>query len=71
MNALSDPCARIFLLSYMSAFTSLAGHILGSHPQVNGYQEMYLGYEDAAAGSAAGGVQTRRFGYGGRALMNK
>ena len=49
MNALSDPYARIFLLSHMRAFTSLAGHILGSHPQINGYYEMHLSYEDAAA----------------------
>ena len=39
---------RIFLLSHMRAFTSLAGHILGSHPQVNGYYEMQISYEDAA-----------------------
>ena len=44
-----DPYARIFLLSHMRAFTSLAGHILGSHPQINGYYEMHLSYEDAAA----------------------
>ena len=44
-----DPYARIFLLSHMRAYTSLAGHILGSHPQINGYYEMHLGYEDAAA----------------------
>ena len=31
----------------MRAYTSLAGHILGSHPQINGYYEMHLGYEDA------------------------
>ncbi|MHB1092400.1 hypothetical protein [Thiobacillus sp.] len=41
--------ARIFLLSHMRAYTSLAGHILGSHPQINGYYEMHLSYEDAAA----------------------
>jgi hypothetical protein len=41
--------ARIFLLSHMRAFTSLAGHILGSHPQINGYYEMHLSYEDASA----------------------
>jgi hypothetical protein len=46
---LPDPYARIFLLSHMRACTSLAGHILGSHPQINGYYEMHLGYEDAAA----------------------
>ena len=40
---------RIFLLSHMRAFTSLAGHILGSHPQINGYYEMHISYEDASA----------------------
>ena len=44
-----DPYARIFLLSHMRALTSLAGHILGSHPQINGYYEMHLSYEDASA----------------------
>jgi len=38
VNAVSDPYARIFLLSHMRAFTSLAGHILGSHPQINGWR---------------------------------
>lgn len=47
--ATSDSYARIFLLSHMRAYTSLAGHILGSHPQINGYYEMHLSYEDAAA----------------------
>lgn len=46
---MSDPYARIFLLSHMRAYTSLAAHILGSHPQINGYYEMHLGYEDASA----------------------
>ena len=45
----SDDYARIFLLSHMRAFTSLLGHILGSHPQINGYFEMHLSYEDASA----------------------
>jgi len=40
---------RIYLLSRMRAFTSLAGHILGSHPQINGYYEMHLSYQHAAA----------------------
>ena len=44
-----DPHARIFLLSHMRAFTSLAGHVLGSHPQINGYYEMHISYEDASA----------------------
>lgn len=33
----------------MRAYTSLAGHILGSHPQINGYYEMHISYEDASA----------------------
>jgi hypothetical protein len=41
--------SRIFLLSHMRAYTSLAGHILGSHPRINGYYEMHISYEDAAA----------------------
>lgn len=48
MNA-SRPLSRIFLLSHMRAFTSLAGHILGSHPQINGYYEMHISYRDASA----------------------
>ncbi len=48
-NDPSEHHARIFLLSHMRAFTSLAGHILGSHPQINGYYEMHISYEDAAA----------------------
>ena len=49
MNASSEPLSRIFLLSHMRAFTTLAGHILGSHPEINGYYEMHISYEDAAA----------------------
>ena len=49
MNTPSERYARIFLLSHMRAFTSLAGHILGSHPQINGYYEMHISYADAAA----------------------
>jgi hypothetical protein len=33
----------------MRAFTTLAGHILGSHPEINGYYEMHISYEDASA----------------------
>lgn len=44
-----DRYSRIFLLSHMRAFTSLAGHILGSNPAINGYFEMHLSYEDASA----------------------
>jgi len=49
MNATSERHARIFLLSHMRAFTSLAGHILGSHPLINGYYEMHISYEDPSA----------------------
>jgi hypothetical protein len=41
--------SRIFLLSHMRARTSLAGHILGSHPQINGYFELHISYEDASS----------------------
>jgi len=41
--------SRIFLLSHMRAFTSLAGHILGSHPAINGYFEMHISYDDVSA----------------------
>ena len=44
-----DSYSRIFLLSHMRAFTSLTGHILGSNPEINGYYEMHLSYEDASA----------------------
>jgi hypothetical protein len=49
LSASPAPYARIFLLSHMRAFTSLAGHILGSHPRINGYYEMHISYEDASA----------------------
>jgi len=35
---------HIFLLSHMRANTSLMSHILGSHPEINGYYEMHLSY---------------------------
>jgi hypothetical protein len=41
--------SRIYLLSHMRAFTSLAGHILGSHPEINGYFEMHISYDEASA----------------------
>lgn len=42
---MTQPYSRIFLLSHMRAYTSLFGHILGSHPQINGYYEMHLSYD--------------------------
>lgn len=35
---------HIFLLSHMRANTSLFGHLIGSHPRVEGYYEMHIGY---------------------------
>lgn len=35
---------NIFLFSHMRANTSLFGHILGSHPAIEGYYEMHIGY---------------------------
>jgi len=35
---------NVFLLSHMRANTSLFGHLLGSHPQIEGYYEMHIGY---------------------------
>ncbi len=49
MNPMAGDYSRIFLLSHMRAFTSLAGHILGSHPAINGYFEMHISYDDATA----------------------
>lgn len=42
--ALLRPYGRIFLLSHMRAYTSLFGHILGSHPEIDGYYELHIGY---------------------------
>ncbi len=46
---MSGVLPRIFLLSHMRAYTSLAGHILGSHPCISGYFELHLSYEGPAA----------------------
>ena len=49
INATKERLGRIFLLSHMRAYTSLAGHILGSHPEINGYYEMHISYENPVA----------------------
>ena len=36
---LLTPLEPILLLSHMRANTSLFGHILGTHPEINGYHE--------------------------------
>jgi len=38
------PKRHVLLLSHMRAYTSLFGHILGSHPEIEGYYEMHIGY---------------------------
>jgi hypothetical protein len=43
-DAASRQVARVFLLSHMRAYTSLLGHILGSHPEIDGYYEMHRSY---------------------------
>ena len=69
----SCPGGRIFLLSHMRAYTSLAAHILGSHPSINGYYEMHLGYEDATAlaRQAAAYREHETFKPGSRYLLDK
>lgn len=47
-NPTSRQTTRIFLLSHMRAYTSLLGHILGSHPEIDGYYEMHRSYAFSA-----------------------
>lgn len=42
--AIAKPVQHIFFLSHMRAYSSLFGHIMGSHPQISGYYEMHIGY---------------------------
>lgn len=44
LPAFLRPYRRIFLLSHMRAYTSLFGHIMGSHPEIEGYYEFQIGY---------------------------
>ncbi len=46
---LQNPCIifqnkNIFLISHMRGNTSLLSHLLGSHPSIEGYYEMHIGY---------------------------
>ena len=41
---MTDHYSRIFLLSHMRAYSSTLGHIIGSHPRINGYYEMHQSY---------------------------
>lgn len=67
------PVARIFLLSHMRAYTSLIGHILGSHPEIDGYYEMHLSYAgiDDLARQACAYATHAAFKPGSRYLFDK
>ena len=41
---MKQPYSRILLLSHMRAYSSTLGHIIGSHPRINGYYEMHQSY---------------------------
>ncbi len=49
MEDKSQHCQHIFLMSHMRANTSLISHILGSHPQINGYYEKHISYLSQAS----------------------
>ena len=38
------PQSTLFILSHMRSYSSVLSHVLGSHPQVNGYCETHLRY---------------------------
>ena len=38
------PHAALFILSHMRSYSSVLGHVLGSHPQIDGYCETHLRY---------------------------
>lgn len=42
--AVITPKRHLFFLSHMRAYSSLLGHIVGSHPEICGYYEMHIGY---------------------------
>ncbi|EIJ36172.1 hypothetical protein [Thiothrix nivea] len=68
-----QPYQRIFLLSHMRAYSSLIGHILGSHPQINGYYEIHISYNTAKslARQEQRYAQHDRFKPGSRFLFDK
>lgn len=43
-NTLLSRHEHILMLSHMRAYSSLFGHIMGSHPAICGYYEMHMGY---------------------------
>ncbi len=65
--------ARIFLLSHMRAYSSLLGHIIGSHAEVNGYYEMHISYENNSQLNHQHDqyIQTESFKTGSQFLFDK
>jgi hypothetical protein len=45
--ALTRPHRHILLISHMRSYSSLLGHLLGSHPQVTGYVEQHQSYRSS------------------------
>ena len=43
---LLKPLQPIFLLSHMRSYSSVLGHIIGNNPEINGYYEMHLNYDN-------------------------
>jgi hypothetical protein len=39
-----DPQSTLFILSHMRSYSSVLSHVLGSHPQIDGYCETHLRY---------------------------
>lgn len=64
---------RLFLLSHMRAYTSLVGHLLGSHPEVDGYYELHRNYltDDDLARQLAQYAAHDALKPGGRYLFDK
>lgn len=70
---MSQHFSRIFLLSHMRGYSSLLGHILGSHSQINGYYEMHIHYNrvEALAEQEQHYAQHDPFKPGSRYLFDK
>src|SRR5262245_8745309 len=39
-----NPHSPLFVLSHMRSYSSLLSHVLGSHPEIDGYCETHLRY---------------------------
>ena len=45
LAAAAKPRRHVLLFSHMRSYSSLIGHILGSHPEIDGYSELHQSYE--------------------------